>query len=240
MPGHDRQTLLTELRRQVDHAVELRARHLATPGQLQDYRRFTQWQYDYMMQFATEALRAEEHREALEFIVEEMAGAHVVERDDQLGQVAPVMARVLPHRLLDALTAVMTNNTRVLELSLSVMNELKSGVSLRKRIHESDYRAALQQFSSYDEFAGLLQTTMDMGDVAKSAVRSRWVGTALRMMNRPAHAAGFGELQQILERGYRTFRDIPDADEFLAEFRLAMMTAFEHLFHIVPDAGRRN
>jgi hypothetical protein len=39
---------------------------------------------------------------------------------------------------------------------------------------------------------------------------------SLRLMRAPAHAAGMGALQDFLERGFDTFRQMRGADEFLA------------------------
>ena len=49
-------------------------------------------------------------------------------------------------------------------------------------------------------------------------------------MRGPAHAAGFGELQDFLESGYTNFKAIPDIDHFLGEIDTRMTEVFETIY----------
>jgi hypothetical protein len=61
----------------------------------------------------------------------------------------------------------------------------------------------------------------------------------LRAMRGPAHAAGFGALQEFLETGYSTFRLIPDIDHFLGEIEARMIGVFERIYTAPLDQLRR-
>ena len=69
--------------------------------------------------------------------------------------------------------------------------------------------------SSYDECVDLVHLAADLGETLKKLVRVPLIGGLLRTMRAPAHAAGFGALQEFLETGYLTFRRISDIDRFL-------------------------
>ena len=45
--------------------------------------------------------------------------------------------------------------------------------------------------------------------------RHRLLGSALAMMRKPMAVAGFGDLQNFLERGYESFRKMKTAKPFL-------------------------
>jgi hypothetical protein len=49
-------------------------------------------------------------------------------------------------------------------------------------------------------------------------------------MRAPAHAAAFGALQDFLERGYSTFKQIPDIDLFLSEIENRMVDVFTRIY----------
>jgi len=53
---------------------------------------------------------------------------------------------------------------------------------------------------------------------------------SLRLMRRPARAAGLGELQRFLERGFETFRGLPDARAFLCGIALREREMVVRLF----------
>ena len=42
------------------------------------------------------------------------------------------------------------------------------------------------------------------------------IGLAIRLARGPAHAAGYGQLHDFLERGYQAFRRMDGTQEFLA------------------------
>ena len=58
------------------------------------------------------------------------------------------------------------------------------------------------------------------------------LGMTLRAMRAPAHAAGFGALQEFLENGYYTFKQIPDIDHFLSEIENRMTRIFERIYTV--------
>ena len=51
----------------------------------------------------------------------------------------------------------------------------------------------------------------------------------LRAMHRPAHAAGFGAMQDFLEKGYSTFHAIKDIDYFLDRFAVRLSEVFTRI-----------
>jgi hypothetical protein len=56
----------------------------------------------------------------------------------------------------------------------------------------------------------------DVGHGVGSALRLPGITTLLKLSRGPAHAAGLAELQGFLERGVAAFKQLGDADAFLA------------------------
>ncbi|MDH3749638.1 MAG: hypothetical protein OEU40_03505 [Gammaproteobacteria bacterium] len=76
----------------------------------------------------------------------------------------------------------------------------------------------------------LVHLITGLGKTLRSLVEIPMIGITLRAMRAPAHAAGFGALQEFLEKGFRTFRQIPDIDHFLAEIENRMIEIFERIY----------
>ena len=57
----------------------------------------------------------------------------------------------------------------------------------------------------------------------------------LKLMRRPAHMAGLGDLQDFLERGFESFREMKGADEFLATLRGREEKILSRLFSGEPE-----
>jgi hypothetical protein len=77
----------------------------------------------------------------------------------------------------------------------------------------------------------LVHLATDLGETLKKLARVPLIGGLLRTMRKPAHAAGFGALQEFLETGYLTFRRISDIDRFLEFLRQRMDHVFERVYN---------
>ena len=60
------------------------------------------------------------------------------------------------------------------------------------------------------------------------------ISTTLRLMRGPAKSAGFGVLQEFLERGFNCFRQMRGAEDFLATIVERETTIVERLFASHP------
>ncbi|MGB5576486.1 MAG: hypothetical protein WBM88_03675, partial [Woeseiaceae bacterium] len=104
------------------------------------------------------------------------------------------------------------------------------GSALPREITEHDYFMACREASSLQECVELVHLITGLGKTLKTLVEVPLLGMLLRAMRGPAHAAGFGALQEFLENGYATFRRIPDIDHFISEIESRMVTIFERIY----------
>jgi hypothetical protein len=62
---------------------------------------------------------------------------------------------------------------------------------------------------------------------------------ALKLMRRPAQAAGLSSLQQFLESGFSAFASLGDAQAFLATINEREHAWIDTLFDAAPDSCQR-
>jgi hypothetical protein len=206
--GLNRKSAAAKFRRAIARSNELHAQYLDDPGLFESYDRFTRWQLDYMLPYFDDLLEPEGYAEAVDFIVSDLAGVGVSKRDRDLERVTPVIVRSLPAQPLATAAAAVELNAHVLEINLGICRELLVDNDLPPVITEEDY----------------------MGDTLKTLVRVPLLRGLLWTMRAPAHAAGFGALQDFLETGCLTFRRISDIDRFLALLRQRMGQVFERIY----------
>jgi len=205
--------------------------YLDDPQLFESYDRFTRWQLDYMLPFFSDLLEPEGYAEAVDFIVSDLAGVGVSERDREIERATPVIVRSLPAYPLETAAAAVELNARVLEINLGICRELLVDDELPPVISEQDYFIACRRVSSYEECMGLVALAVELGDTLKTLVRIPFISALLRTMRRPAHAAGFGALQEFLETGFVTFHRIADIDRFLGLLNERMDRVFDHIYH---------
>ena len=76
----------------------------------------------------------------------------------------------------------------------------------------------------------LVNLAGELGETLKTLVRLPLIGGLLRAMRAPAHATGFGALQEFLETGFVTFREIPDIDRFLELLVARLDEVFQRIY----------
>ena len=200
--------------------------YLTDPDLLEKYENFLEWQIAYSLPFYSEFEDRPETAAAVEFVVTDLIGTGISARDADMARVVPVMVRLLPARALKALAAAMELNCRALEINLDVCRQLFENVDVTAGCSERDYCEAFRTTTSLDECVALIQLTTNLGHALKKLVRSTLLQATLRAMHYPAHAAGFGAMQDFLEKGFATFHAIDDVDGFLEQFEARMMDVF--------------
>jgi len=230
MARSDRKTAAAKFRRAIARSNELHSEYLDNPALLESYDRFTRWQLDYMLPFFSDLLEPEGYAEAVDFIVSDLAGVGISDRDRDIERATPVIIRSLPAHPLATAAAAVELNARVLEINLGICRELLIDGELPPAIAEKDYFVACRAVSSYEECMDLVRLAVELGETLRKLVRVPLIGGLLRTMRAPAHAAGFGALQEFLETGYLTFRRISDIDLFLRLLHERMDQVFERIY----------
>lgn len=211
---------------------ELHVQYLNDPDALDNYDRFTRWQLDYLLPFFDDLHAQPGYAEAIDFTMSDLAGVGISERDRDLERAAPAITRMLPLQALETIAAAAEMNARVLEINTAICRCLLVGNSLPAAITELDYCLACREASSLEDCVELVHLITGLGSTLKMLVTIPLLGGMLRAMRGPAHAAGFGALQEFLQQGYSTFKQIPDIDRFLAEIE----TRMTHMFEIIYTA----
>jgi hypothetical protein len=209
---------------------ELHATYLEDQRFLESYDRFAQWQLDYLLPFFDDLHRQDGYRQALDFTMSDLAGVGISQRDHDLERAAPAITRMLPTAALETIAVAAEMNARVLKLNTSICRCLMIDGELPAEITVPDYFAACRAASSLEECVELVHVITDLGRTLSTLVHIPVLGMTLRAMRGPAHAAGFGALQEFLETGYHTFRNIPDTQYFLETIDTRMTDVFENIF----------
>jgi hypothetical protein len=230
MPQSDRKAAAAKFRRFIRESNELHARYLANSQTLDNYDRFTRWQFAYLMPRFEDLYTQTGYADAIDFVMSDLAGIGIRDRDRDLERVAALITSILPLSALSSIATAAEMNARALGINLEICRGLTVDGTFPAHIGEFEYFTACRKTSSLEECVELVHLITDLGESLRKLIRIPMIGATLRAMNRPAHAAGFGALQEFLERGYRTFRRIPDIDHFLLQIRLRMTENFSRIY----------
>lgn len=217
------------LRLFTEESIAVHEQYRSDDESLRQFRYFIRWQVAYLLPFFSEFEAQPDTAAAVEFIVSDLMGSGVAARDADVARVIPIMVRLLPDHALEALASAMQLNARTLEINLANCSKLSEESDISEGISEREFCAAFRSSTTLAECLGLIDLTIELGHTLKRLVRNRMLRMTLGAMHYPAHAAGFGAMQDFLEKGYTTFHAIDDVDYFLAQFAERITEVFTRL-----------
>jgi len=210
---------------------ELHRQYLTDPDLLKRYEQFVSWQVAYMLPFYEELQQSTDTKTAIDFVVSDLAGIGISERDLEIERVVPAMIRILPARALRTIASGMEMNARILEINLSICETYYKQNGKEPGYTEKRYCIAAREASSLAECIELITLTKQLGHDLERIMRIPLIGISLKAMRKPARLAGFASLQLFLENGYSAFRNLENVGDFLGATETKMLKMFEHIYN---------
>jgi len=194
--------------RVVDEQRALRAQDAVLE---QAVRAVKHYQHERFQHTYADLLDTPRYAKTTRYFLEELYGpGDFSKRDTQFARVVPGLVRVFPHEV------VLTVQTLGELHALSETLDTAMGRCVPARtLSLADYAAAWQTVGRPDEREAQIMLMRRVGDALDAYTRNPFLRHSLRLMRGPARVAGLGELQNFLERGFDTFREMHGAKEFL-------------------------
>jgi hypothetical protein len=147
------------------------------------------------------------------FFLEDLYGPHdFSERDAQFARIVPAMVRLFPAEIVDTVASLAELH------ALSERLDFELGSQLAKDdLDVASYRRAWLAVGQRELRVRQIVLMLDIGTALQRFTRNPLLRGSLRLMRGPAKAAGLGSLQDFLEHGFDTFRELGnDASRFLS------------------------
>ena len=190
-----------------------------------------EWQAQRLARTYQDIARLPRYRLAVRFFLDELYGDGDPEaRDRDLVKVQRVMEALLPRDALRALNMAIELEILSQELDAAVVRALPPS-RITEATYAEGYRGAGQRRARVRQ----IELIGEVGRYLDTVVRKPLIRALVRFARRPAHAAGFGSMQEFLERGLDAFEALQGADEFLDLIKEREMSALEKLFDGKPD-----
>ncbi len=211
----------------------LEARSAAIVGLTERLRALRSWQARRLARTYDDLRRDPRYTQAVEFFLNDLYGPQDFSRRDQeLSRAITPLRRALPAALLELLLKAIELDVLTVELDHGMLEHLPEHPP-----SDATYALAYRALGRAAARQRQLALTVSIGADLERLVRHRWIGLALRAAHRPARAAGFGVLQQFLERGFTAFRHMENARPLLEAIRERETHLMEALLQGDPAAG---
>jgi hypothetical protein len=210
----DRKACAQQLAHWLTAARQLRQAAATDPARTARRRRLREFQAARLAATHADLLDAPRYRQAAQFFLTDLYSPKDLRaRDAEIERVLPIMTSMLPVSGLRALLLAAEVDALSEQLDGAMTDAL--GAKLDAPLTAADYADAYRHAGNVDGRRRQIDLIQASGQTLDDLAHKPGLFTLLRMMRRPAQAAGLGELQGFLERGFSAFRGMQSADDFV-------------------------
>lgn len=226
----DRHTSLTQLVQNLQAAHALRQTAAQDPVLAARRQRLRDFQSQRLAHTHSDLLASPLFAQAARFFLSDLYGPMDARgRDAELARVVPTLTRLLPTSGVRTLLLATELDALSERLDAAMVHAL--GASLDAPLTEAAYARAYRQVSSTAERQHQIDLIDATGNTLDSLARVPLLHATLKAMHKPAQAAGLGDLQAFLERGFDAFRSMGKSSKvFLDTIRQREMQFSQALF----------
>ncbi len=175
---------------------------------------------------------------AIGFLLDEVYGGNdllPVARD--IRRAVNKAASLLPDRVMATSASVLEAAILTQELDEALTDTLND--RLDGTLDDALYIEGFRALGRADDRQRQLDLISEVGHHVDRYVRGRMLQATFRMVRRPVHAAGFGNLYDFLDRGFTAMRGLDSAGRLLAELTRTEAAIMARLYagHPTPFAG---
>lgn len=189
------------------------------------------WQAQRLARTYADLAADERYAPAAKFFLSDIYGERdFSERDRAVKRAYPVIEKTLPRAALAPIERAMELHDLSVQLDTALAGVLVGKLGVRERITEALYAQGYRLCDNRAQRLRQIDLTVAVGKDLDRVVAKPLVRRMLILARRPARMAGFGELQDFLERGFDAFRHMDGAAQFLNTIETREKLILERLF----------
>ena len=202
---------------------ELRGARDTLPPRLKELKR---WQSVRLKETYADLAAEPRYREATSFFLDDLYGPKDFSgRDQAMLRIVPVMRRLLPATAVETAALAIELEALSEDLDHRLAAALPEGP-----IDAESYAEAYRASSTRAERERQVELIVAVGTRLDALVRKPFVFSTLKLMRQPSRVAGLSDLQDFLERGFESFREMGGAKPFLETVRERETALLRSLF----------
>lgn len=204
------------LLRQIERAKTLRAARQRSEKRVKEHVLLRAWQASRLSRTHKDLLDDPNYRPAAEFFLSDLYGLKdTTQRDAAVERIYPIMVTMLPERALHSIGVALELDALTEQLDEQLLDALEQRSGGWADLTDAVYADAYRRCDNYALRRHQIDLITEVGVHLIELVAKPLVHKVLRAMRMPARIAGFGDLQNFLERGFDAFCQIPDPHKFV-------------------------
>lgn len=207
---------VARLRELLERSRNLRRERVASPGLSRARKLLAEYQARRLAETYADFAAQPRYRPAVRFFLEDLYGPiDFAQRDADIERVYPVMTRVLSAHALASVTQALELHALSEELDARMARILTEELGMTDRLDEARYAEAFRRCGDREARLRQIELVEQIGHTLDDVVEHPVIYATVVAARLPAKLAGFGELQDFIERGLHAFRHMRGAGEFI-------------------------
>ncbi len=224
------------LAREIERVRGMVHAHASSPATYRAMDLLRNWQAERLARTYADLISSERYRPATEFFLSDIYGAKdFTERDQSVVRAYPIMVRTLPDSALHTIAVAVEVHVLTAELDRQMWQVLTEKLGVTERFTESQYVEAFRRCDNRTARDRQLRLVRRVGEDLARIVAKPGIYQLLKLARKPARLAGFGELQDFLERGFAAFRHMGSGAEFLQTIARRETAIMDRIFAHHPN-----
>ena len=222
------------LARFLKRVSQFRQAALDDPATTRSHLALKAWQAERLRLTYSDLLAHPRYRQAALFFLTDLYGARdYSQRDADVARILPRLKALLPAAALSAIADAVELDalSEQLDHEMSAALAASNVDTVTVEAYARAYRACANQAAREHQIA----LSHAIGSALDKLTRIAFLETSIKMMRKPAKMAGLAQLQNFLERGFVTFKQMAGAAEFLDTIRVRETEVMNRLFDAVGD-----
>jgi hypothetical protein len=194
------------------------------------------WQSQRLARTYADLLATARYGLACRFFLDDIYAARdFAQRDRDINEMYAFMQRFVPAGLLKPLEETIQLYGLTQALDQRLRDVLVDELGVTDSITEAQYAEGYRRCDNYTERVRQIDKIVEIGSLLDVIIGLPLTGTALQVAKVPANRAGWTELTGFMERGYRAFKQMRGANEFLDAIRRRERTILDRIYAEEPE-----
>ena len=180
-------------------------------GLMPSIRAVQAWQCKRLLDSHKDMYQQKRFKPAVEFFINELYGPNdFSQRDQDIARIVPKMSKFLPEKALQSLASALYLNTLSFELDFDLAKQL-----LNTEINRDTYAKAYINSDNIANRQKQIDYIRTLGNDLAEVVKMKGISSLLFISRKPAKMAGVLALHEFLDKGFKSFKNLGDVEDFI-------------------------
>tara|TARA_R110000868_G_scaffold350091_1_gene611340 strand:- start:1708 stop:2403 length:696 start_codon:yes stop_codon:yes gene_type:complete len=194
------------------------------------------WQCKRLLATHQQMYQQKRFKPAVEFFINELYGPNdFSQRDQDIARIVPKMSKFLPEKALQSLASALHLNSLSFELDFDLAKKL-----VDTEINRDTYAKAYISCNNLTTRQQQIDYIRTLGNDLADVVKLKGISSLLFISRKPAKMAGVLALHEFLEKGFKSFKNLGNVEDFITpvmdkEHQIMQQLANPNLPNPLPD-----